>query len=184
MKNKLPTLKIIICLPLLILSLLLAPFDRVEAAEKAEDDSNTLTPEKLASLDIKQTLFIYDSFKLPDPFRPFINFTQIERSIPTDTNKPLTPLEKYTLNQFNIVGMILAGNDQNYALVEDPELIGYTVREGDKIGNMSGLVIEIKSNEVVIEEPYIDIFDKQQMRTISLRLREVEEESYLNLGEK
>ena len=90
-------------------------------------------------------------------------------------------MEKYALNQFELVGIILAGAEQNYALVEDPEHIGYTVREGDKIGNLSGLVKTIKSNEVIIEEPYLDIFDKEQVRTITLRLREMEEKNYLML---
>ncbi|MEA1921247.1 MAG: pilus assembly protein PilP [Pseudomonadota bacterium] len=163
-----------------LLMLLFVPIGNSPAAEKATNpDAETLTPEKLASLDVKKALFTYDSINLPDPFHPFIDFSQIERSIPTDTSQPLTPLEMYALNQFNLVGIILAGDKQNYALVEDPEQIGYTVRVGDKIGNLSGQVKEIKSNEVIIEEPYLDIFDKQQMRTISLRIRETEEELYL-----
>lgn len=140
-----------------------------------------LTPEKLAALDNKEILFTYESLGRKDPFQPFIDFSQIERSIPTDQDKPLTPLEKYALNQFRLVGIILAGDMLNYALVEDPESIGYTVHKGDLIGNLSGQVKEIKFNEVIVEEPYLDIFDKQQTRTISLRLRDIEDESFLHL---
>ena len=172
------TCPVLVIFTLLVLFFL--PISNCPAAEKAsKPEVEALTPEKLASLDIKKALFTYDSIDRPDPFHPFIDFSQIERSIPTDTNQPLTPLEKYALNQFNLVGIILAGGSQNYALVEDPELIGYTVRIGDKIGNLSGLVKDIKSNEVIIEEPYLDIFDKQQIRTISLQIRETEEELYL-----
>ncbi len=164
---------------MICLLLILMPFG-IMAAEKISDpDVETLSPEKLASLDNKKALFNYDSLNRKDPFHPFIDFSQIERSIPTDTSRPLTPLEKYALNQFQLVGIILAGEKHNYALVEDPEHIGYTVREGDKIGNLSGLVKEIKGNEVIIEEPYLDIFDKQQTRMISLKLREMEEDNYL-----
>ena len=164
-----------------LLLLLLMPFSSPAAEKSTEPGAETLTPEKLASLDIKKVLFTYDPQNRPDPFRPFIDFSKIERSIPTDSSRPLTPLEKYALNQFELVGIILAGAEQNYALVEDPEHIGYTVREGDKIGNLSGLVKTIKSNEVIIEEPYLDIFDKEQVRTITLRLREMEEKNYLML---
>ncbi len=165
--------------------LLLMPLSCIATEKISDPDVETLSPEKLASLDYKKTLFNYDSLNRKDPFHPFIDFSQIERSIPTDTSRPLTPLEKYALNQFQLVGIILAGDKYNYALVEDPEHIGYTVREGDKIGNLNGLVKEIKRNEVIIEEPYLDIFDKQQMRTISLKLREMEEESYLiPMGDK
>ncbi|MCK5914829.1 MAG: hypothetical protein KAG92_01720, partial [Deltaproteobacteria bacterium] len=65
--------------------------------------------------------------------------------------------------------------------VEDPENIGYTVHEGDMIGDLSGQVREIKFNEVIIEEPYLDIYDKQQTRTISLKLRDLDDESCLYL---
>lgn len=166
--------------PILIMVLLLITSICWAADKKnSTPDSNALTPEKLATLDARKSLFTYNSLGRPDPFHPFIDFSQIERSIPTDTTKAVTPLEMYALNQFNLVGIILAGGNHNYALVEDPEKIGYTVNEGDKIGNLSGQVKAIKYNEVIIEEPYLDIFDKQQIRTISLRLRETEDELYL-----
>jgi len=166
-----------------ILILLLVSFNPCEAKRsrapkktpKKAREVEPLTPERLATLDIKTPLFKYDSKDRPDPFHPFINFSQIERTIPPETGRILTPLEKYALNQFYLVGIILAGDKHNYALVEDPEQIGYTVREGDRIGNRSGQVIKIKSNEVIVEEPYLDIFDKQQMRTITLKLREMVE---------
>jgi type IV pilus assembly protein PilP len=143
--------------------------------------SEELTPEKLATLDNRKILYTYDSLGRKDPFRPFVDFSQIERSIPTEAGRPLTPLEKYALNQFRLVGIILAGDMHNYALVEDPESIGHTVHEGDRIGNASGYVKEIKLNEVLIEEPYLDIFDKQQTRIITLRLRDIDEETILHL---
>jgi len=163
-----------------IILLILSVPALIHATEKIKPiNTESLSPEKLASLEINKPLFSYDSLNRPDPFRPFIDFSQIERSIPTNTDKILTPLEKYALNQFQLVGIILAGEQQNYALVEDPEHIGHTVREGDKIGNMSAYVKEIKHNEVVIEEPYIDIYDQQQIREISLKIRELEEDLYL-----
>ncbi len=169
-----------ICLILLLV--LLLPSTPASARKKSKPEkTEPLTAEKLKTLDNKGIVFSYKSNGRKDPFRPFIDFSQIERSIPTETDRPLTPLEKYALNQYRLVGIILAGDMENYALVEDPENIGYTVRAGDMIGNMSGRVKEIKFNEVIIEEPYLDIFDKQQIRTISLRLRDLEEKSYLQL---
>jgi len=151
------------------------------AARKDKDKKallTPLTPEKLATLDATKPKFTYDSLGRQDPFRPFVDFSQLERTIPTDPTRPLTPLEKFSLNQYHLVGIILAGEGHNYALVEDPERVGYTVREGDYIGNQSGRVSKISENEMVVEEPYLDIFDKRQIRTIVLRLHEIEEESY------
>ncbi len=180
MKNYIYTTNISILLIGILWVLLMVPLTSFAAEKNGATEASSLTPEKLASLEIKQPLFSYESLSRPDPFRPFIDFSQIERSIPTDASKDLTPLEKYALNQFKLVGIIMAGENHNYALVEDPEQIGYTVREGDKIGDLSGYVKEINSNEVIVEEPYLDIFDKQQIRAISLKLRELEEDSYLS----
>jgi Tfp pilus assembly protein PilP len=165
----------------LILVTLFSPPQTFAGKKNKPVKSEPLTQEKLKTLDSKDIVFSYKSSGRKDPFRPFIDFSKVERSIPTDTDRPLTPLEKYALNQYQLVGIILAGDMNNYALIEDPENIGYTVRTGDMIGNMSGQVKEIKFNEVVIEEPYLDIFDKQQIRTITLRLRDLEEDSYLQL---
>ena len=169
-----------ICL-FLFLVLLLSSTSVFAGPKNKPEKNEPLTTEKLKTLDNKEIVFSYKSNGRKDPFRPFIDFSQVERSIPTDSDRPLTPLEKYALNQYRLVGIILAGDMENYALVEDPENVGYTVRAGDMIGNMSGRVKEIKFNEVIIEEPYLDIFDKQQIRTLSLRLRDLEEESYLQL---
>ncbi len=110
--------------------------------------------------------FTYDSLGKPDPFRPFINFNAIERPIPTE--EPKTPLERYSLNQFKLVGILLA--EKHFAMVEDPEQISYTIMAGDKIGNLSGTVEKIKENEIIIAEPYLDIYDQQQIRKVSLKL--------------
>ncbi|MCK4378782.1 MAG: pilus assembly protein PilP [Deltaproteobacteria bacterium] len=115
--------------------------------------------------------FSYDSLGKPDPFRPFINFNAIERPIPTE--EPKTPLERYSLNQFKLVGILLA--DKHFAMVEDPEQISYTIIEGEKLGNLSGTVEEIRENEIIIAEPYLDIYDQQQIRKITLKLH-VEED--------
>ncbi len=168
----------------LFLALLLSSNSAFAGKKNKPEKTEPLTAEKLKTLDNKEIIFSYKSYGRKDPFRPFIDFSQVERSIPTDSERPLTPLEKYALNQYRLVGIILAGDMENYALVEDPANVGYTVRAGDMIGNMSGQVKEIKFNEVIIEEPYLDIFDKQQIRTISLKLRDLEEESYLQLDDK
>ncbi len=111
-------------------------------------------------------MFTYDSLGKSDPFRPFINFNAIERPIPTE--EPKTPLERYSLNQFKLVGILMA--DKHFAMVEDPEQISYTIVEGEKLGNLSGIIEEIKENEIIIAEPYLDIYDQQQIRKISLKL--------------
>ena len=144
-------------------------------ATKAEETQ--LTPEKLAMLDHQRPAIVYDSMGRQDPFRPFFDLTHIERSIPSDPSRPRTPLEKFALNQYHLVGIMLAGGEHNYALVEDPERVGYTVHVGDLIGNQNGRVKAINENEVIVEEPYLDIFDQRQTRTIALQLHALDEQN-------
>jgi type IV pilus assembly protein PilP len=166
----------------LVLFLLLAISPSVGArktAKKKTPPAPELTPEKLALLDVKQATFTYDPAGRQDPFRPFIDFRQLEKAIPSDPSRPLTPLEKYALAQYHLVGIVLAGGQNRYALVEDPEGIGYTVRIGDLIGKQSARVKEISENRIEIEQPYLDIFDHRKVRTITILLRELEEENPL-----
>jgi len=153
MNKKFSGLSAVLALICLTLTVVLSCVPALAGQKSKPEVNEELTPEKLATLDNKKILYTYDSLERKDPFRPFVDFSQIERSIPTETGRPLTPLEKYTLNQFRLVGIILAGDMNNYALVEDPESVGHTVHKGDRIGNASGYVKEIKFNEVLIEEP-------------------------------
>ena len=138
------------------------PGNGVFALEQTEDTKTIATiPQN------NHPAFTYNSLGKPDPFRPFINFNAIA------TEEPKTPLERYSLNQFKLVGILLAG--KHFAMVEDPEQISYTITEGEKLGNLSGTIEEIKENEIVIAEPYLDIYDQQQIRKITLKLH-VEED--------
>ena len=150
---------------------------RKKAPAKKPATETHLTPEKLASLDNKRPVVTYDSMGRQDPFRPFFDLTHIERSIPSDPGRPRTPLEKFALNQYHLVGIMLAGGDHNYALVEDPEHVGYTVHVGDYIGNQSGVVKAINENEIIVEEPYLDIFDQRQVRMVTVRLHALDEQN-------
>ena len=126
----------------------------------------------LKAAPVNTSTFAYNSLGKPDPFRPFINFNALERPIPT--KEPKTPLERYSLNQFKLVGILLA--DKHFAMIEDPEHIGYTITEGDQLGNLSGTVEEIRENEIVIAEPYLDIYDQEQIRKVTIELHAKEDQ--------
>ncbi len=148
---------------LLALSLFITLFSPARPAAGRQEVSTPAVP--TTTMTDPQT-FVYDSLGKPDPFRPFINFNEIERSIPT--REPKTPLEKYSLNQFKLVGILLAG--QPFAMVEDPEHISYTVTEGDHLGNLSGVIEKINEKEIIVAEPYLDIYDREQIRKVTLKL--------------
>jgi Tfp pilus assembly protein PilP len=55
-------------------------------------------------------------------------------------------------------------------MVEDSAGLGYIVGIGTPIGPDEGKIREIKSNEIVIEENYIDYYGARKNRRVSMRL--------------
>jgi hypothetical protein len=159
---------IIFCLLALAVIASTIPANAPGNVPTAAAEENTHNTDDLSATAYKgdDQQFRYLSLGRPDPFRPFIDFAQLERPIPTEN--PASPLESYAINQFKLVGILLG--PPNYAMIEDPEQISYTVREGDRLGNLSGTIVEIQENGLVVSEPYLDIYDRQQVRKVTLKL--------------
>jgi type IV pilus assembly protein PilP len=100
-----------------------------------------------------------------DPFLPFMVQPQARRK----PRENLTPLERYDLGQLKVVGIVWNAKEPR-AMVEDSAGLGYIVGVGTPIGPDEGKIKEIKSNEVVIEENYIDFYGARKTRRVSMRL--------------
>jgi Tfp pilus assembly protein PilP len=99
------------------------------------------------------TEYAYDATGKPDPFVPLITEIRPERK--TNNKKtiagPLTPLQKYKLEELNLVAIIKSG-DKLSALFEDMDEFGYIVIEKTLIGSNGGVVKKITTDKVIIEE--------------------------------
>jgi len=97
--------------------------------------------------------YFYDSTGKPDPFVPLI--TEIEpprkKAKPEKQDRPLTPLQKYALDELKLVAIIKSGNRLS-ALFEDMSEFGYIVKEDTLIGKKGGIVKKITYDKVIIEE--------------------------------
>ena len=110
-----------------------------------------------------------------DPFLPLI---VEEGEIPATllSQGPLTPLQKYSLAELQLVAVLQAGK-QSKAMVEDSKGDGYILSKGTLIGDKYGEVVQIKDNEVIIVEKEIDVMTGEiNERTVSLVLHKPEEE--------
>ena len=119
--------------------------------------------------------YYYDPMGKKDPFLPLI---EEEGDLPDTllSQGPLTPLQKYSLAELQLVAVLQAGK-QSKAMVEDGKGDGYILSTGTLIGDKYGEVVQIKDNEVIIVEKEIDVMTGEiNERTVSLVLHKPEEE--------
>ena len=110
-----------------------------------------------------------------DPFQPLFRIkaeAEVKaKKVVKKKRLPLTPLQKISLGQLKVVGIILspAGNK---ALVEDAAGKGFIVTRGTYIGQNFGQVKEILKNRIIVEEEVEDVLSgKMKPKTTELRLQ-------------
>jgi type IV pilus assembly protein PilP len=100
-----------------------------------------------------------------DPFQPLALRQKPKRP----ARESLSPLERYELGQLKLVGIVWDVKEPR-AMVEDAAGLGYIVKVGTPIGPNDGKVKQIKPNEVVIEEQYVDFYGARKVRQVSMKL--------------
>jgi type IV pilus assembly protein PilP len=81
----------------------------------------------------------------------------------------LLPIESFEVGKFKVAG-IIAGLQENRALLIDPTGKGYVVQTGMKIGNNDGRITRITSSSVEVVETSRDDSGRVRKRTIVLTL--------------
>ncbi len=116
--------------------------------------------------------YFYDATGKPDPFVPLITEIRPERKKET-IDGPLTPLQRYTLEELQLVAIIKSG-DKLSALFEDMDEFGYIVIENTLIGSNGGVIKKITPDKVIIEE---DVYNssgnlEKNIRSIKIQSQE------------
>ncbi len=90
-----------------------------------------------------------------DPFKPFIAAEPAPKAIKALPSKAadLLPIQSFEVNKFKVSG-IIAGLQENKALLVDPTGKGYVVKEGMLIGNNDGRISKITASSVEVVEKY------------------------------
>ena len=155
---------------------------KIEVQRKANTDENTqkdtaATAAKQASVDdevTSMTARIYDPTKRVNPFTPLFGGKKSE--ISSDTAKkrkkriPQTPLERIGLDQLKLVAIIRASTG-NRALVEDTVGKGYIIKNGTYIGLNSGMVTQINTDSVIIEEELENLKGELVLQNTEIKLQ-------------
>lgn len=99
----------------------------------------------------KEDEFVYVAAGRRDPFVPL---TRIRRPL-VENQEPATPLERYDLNQFRLIGVVI-GKGEPKAMVVAPDGKSYMLSKGVKIGKNNGVIIDLTSEVIQIKEKYYD----------------------------
>jgi len=95
--------------------------------------------------------YVYEPAGRRDPFLPLMK----TRRPVSNSGLPLTPLQKFDLGQFRLIGVIV-GRNEPMAMVMVPGGKAYVLKRGIKIGKNAGQVIDIREDAVVVEERFYD----------------------------
>ncbi len=97
--------------------------------------------------------FVYVSEGRRDPFLPL---TMIKKPVVKVVDEePQTPLQSYDVAQFKLIGVIVGMGDPK-AMVVAPDGKSYVLAKGIKIGKNNGVIVDITSESVSIQETYYD----------------------------
>ena len=142
----------------------------VEEDEEQVDEED-LRETRRRLLEMSQN-FRYDPTGKRDPFRSFVVVSSSEKKYVR--TEAVTPLQQYDLAQLKLVAVIL-GLVDGHALVEDASGKGFIVKAGTYMGKRGGRVVKILSDEIIIEEFYIDYFGRQRSEEASIKIQKGEE---------
>lgn len=96
--------------------------------------------------------YVYNPVGTRDPFK---NPLGTLSDLPTTTTVPLTPLQKFDLDQLRVIGVIV-GRGEPKAMVIAPDNKSFVLKKGTKIGRNNGSVVGITTEAILIEEQYLD----------------------------
>lgn len=112
----------------------------------------TVVPPIVADAEAEKEEAVYSPVGVRDPFLSPLGTLQ---EIPTLTDIPLTPLQKFELEQLRVIGVIV-GRGEPKAMVIAPDNKSFVLKKGTKIGRNNGSVVGITTEAILIEEQYLD----------------------------
>ena len=123
---------------------------------KSKPPAKSVEPPKEAAVENqekKEEEFVYVTEGRRDPFIPLSRI--VKPVVQVVDQEPQTPLQSYDVAQFKLIGVIV-GMGEPKAMVVAPDGKSYVLAKGIKIGKNNGVIIDITSESVSIQETYYD----------------------------
>lgn len=132
------------------------PSPRQATTVKSKPPAKSVAPPQEDAVEKEQQEeeeFVYISEGRRDPFLPL---TMIKKPvIKVVDEEPQTPLQSYDVAQYKLIGVIVGMGDPK-AMVVAPDGKSYVLAKGIKIGKNNGVIVDITSESVSIQETYYD----------------------------
>lgn len=110
----------------------------------------------------------YPNMTRRNPFQPDLEVVK-PANVKSDTDEEkLDPLQRFALGELELVA-IISEVAVPKAMFVDPEGFGHVLKEGDRIGRNSGVLSDIRDNEVEVTETTGEDEGQTRLRTIKLR---------------
>ncbi len=115
-------------------------------------------------------VYSYNPASRRDPFEALL---EVRKPMVLEQQVPLTPLQQYDLAQLRLIGVII-GKGKPMAMVSAPGGKSYILKKGVKVGRNNGVVIEVDSEGVLVQEKYYDFVGdvRESVQKIELPQRE------------
>jgi type IV pilus assembly protein PilP len=114
----------------------------------------------------------FDFSNKKDPFKPFV-IVKAPLAPAADNllkrGRNALPIHNFDVNQFKLIG-IVTGDNQNKAMVVDPNGKGYVIKVGMTIGKNEGLITSITNSGVDVVEQFRDDNGRVRKETIKITL--------------
>lgn len=167
---------------IILLASLLAMFAFCCSFASAQPVTSTVSDEFIedSGVELNNDKFTYSPRGRRDPFKPLMNdVQQIVGKTSGRLAKQKGPLEKFELNQFRLIALMVINGDPR-AMVKGPDGKGYTVKVGEYIGlndgkvknietkvldvDVNGMRIEKSPDRIVVEEVGVDSLTGKEVR--------------------
>ncbi len=132
-----------------------SPAATSSAAAAAAGSTGAADAGSTVHVQLSDPLSIEDSLNMRDPFRRPIKFAD------PSSNLALPELERYSLDQLKIVG-IITGPKKPKALVTTPTSKMFIVQEADRLGSHNGIVKKIKNKSIVVREKVMNLLGQEE----------------------
>jgi type IV pilus assembly protein PilP len=123
---------------------------------QSKPPAKSVTPPQEAVVETevaKEEEFVYETEGRRDPFMPLSRI--VKPVVKAVEEEPQTPLQSYDVVQFKLIGVIVGMGDPK-AMVVAPDGKSYVLARGVKIGKNNGVIVDITSDAVSIQETYYD----------------------------
>jgi len=144
------------------------------AADKAKQAAQAVTSQMTLTAGVvipgqSQSDYAYDPAGRRDPFSPIVT-----RETKQLSQSNLPPLERYSISEFKMTGILWGGFGYN-AMLEGPDGKGYFVHVGTRIGPNRAVVKKINQDSLVLEEKFKNYMGADDRREIIINLRKKQE---------